>query len=118
MSLVPLGCIDSFSLISFQWKQLAHEIGTRLYGKGVILTAETRPFTAEEVEDALGTWAAFAYGSNCISHSFLSSVGHQLIYSYQLVPRLSRPISSAGSPLTVMKMMACLNLSSRNTKLF
>ncbi|KAG6867983.1 hypothetical protein C0993_008667, partial [Termitomyces sp. T159_Od127] len=49
---------------SFEWKQLAHEIGTRLYKEGVILTAEVRPFTTEEVEDALGSWAAFAYGSN------------------------------------------------------
>ncbi|KNZ81128.1 hypothetical protein J132_03120 [Termitomyces sp. J132] len=49
---------------SFEWKQLAHEIGTRLHGEGAIFTAETRPFATEEVEDALGTWAAFAYGSN------------------------------------------------------
>ncbi|KAG6860706.1 hypothetical protein C0995_008291 [Termitomyces sp. Mi166 len=49
---------------SYEWKQLAHEIGTRLYGEGAIPTADTRSFTAEEVEDALGTWGAFAYGSN------------------------------------------------------
>ncbi|KAG6890491.1 hypothetical protein C0992_000983 [Termitomyces sp. T32_za158] len=51
-------------ICDFEWKQLAHEIGSRLHREGVILTAETRPFTTEEVEDALGSWAAFAYGAN------------------------------------------------------
>ncbi|KAF5384277.1 hypothetical protein D9615_003295 [Tricholomella constricta] len=50
--------------ISFQWKQLAQEIGNRLHSHGALPTAETRSFTEQEAGDALGTWAAFAYGSN------------------------------------------------------
>ncbi|KAF8065200.1 hypothetical protein FPV67DRAFT_173853 [Lyophyllum atratum] len=49
---------------SYNWKQLAQEIGTRLHGLGVIPTAEPRQFTEQEASDALGTWAGFAYGSN------------------------------------------------------
>ncbi|RDB31114.1 Uncharacterized protein C2A9.02 [Hypsizygus marmoreus] len=49
---------------SYQWKQLAQEIGTRLHALGVIPTAETRSFTEKEASDVLGTWAGFAYGTN------------------------------------------------------
>jgi len=54
---------------SFQWKQLAQEIGTRLHANGAIPTAETRSFTDQEATDALGSWAAFAYGSNSRSRA-------------------------------------------------
>ncbi|KAG5637893.1 hypothetical protein H0H81_002778 [Sphagnurus paluster] len=49
---------------SFQWKQLAEEIGQRLHAHGVLPTEEVRPFTDEEAAEALGTWSGFAYGSN------------------------------------------------------
>ncbi|KAG5644664.1 hypothetical protein DXG03_007963 [Asterophora parasitica] len=49
---------------NFQWKQLAQELGTRLHAHGVLPTAETRSFTDEEANAALGSWGGFAYGSN------------------------------------------------------
>ena len=68
MSLASIGRLCQCQFFnSFEWKQLAYEIGTRLHREGAILTAETRPFATEDVEEALGTLAAFAYGSNCMS---------------------------------------------------
>ncbi|KAG6812161.1 hypothetical protein H0H92_004092 [Tricholoma furcatifolium] len=49
---------------SYEWKQFAQEIATRLYAHGAIPTSETRSFTDAEATEALGTWAGFAYGSN------------------------------------------------------
>ncbi|KAK1236185.1 hypothetical protein PQX77_000561 [Marasmius sp. AFHP31] len=49
---------------SYQWKQLAEEVGKRLHAKGVIPTPEARPVTAEEELDVFGAWSGFAYASN------------------------------------------------------
>ena len=52
---------------SYQWKQIAEEVGKRLHAKGVIPTPEARPVTAEEEADVFGAWSGFAYASNCKS---------------------------------------------------
>ncbi|KAF7303425.1 hypothetical protein MIND_00571100 [Mycena indigotica] len=49
---------------TYQWRELAGEIGRRLHAKGAIPTAEPRTLQPEEVQMALGEWSDFAYGSN------------------------------------------------------
>ncbi|KAF9042759.1 NAD(P)-binding protein [Hymenopellis radicata] len=50
---------------TYQWKELAVEIGKRLYAKGVIDTPEPYSVTdAKEELDIFGRWSEFAYASN------------------------------------------------------
>lgn len=49
---------------TYQWKELAAEVGKRLHAKGAISTPEARTVTAEEEADVFGAWSGFAYASN------------------------------------------------------
>ncbi|EEB91684.1 hypothetical protein MPER_09923, partial [Moniliophthora perniciosa FA553] len=49
---------------SYQWKQLAGEVGKRLHAKGVISSPEPRQVTEEQELDVFGAWSGFAYASN------------------------------------------------------
>lgn len=68
---------------TYSWKQLANEIGRRLYAKGVIATAEARALLPSEEEEVLGTWSGFAYGSNCGSQ-LASALSEQSTYDVPL----------------------------------
>ncbi|KAJ6452776.1 hypothetical protein C8R45DRAFT_882741 [Mycena sanguinolenta] len=59
-----LECFYFCATDTYSWKQLANEIGKRLYARGVIATAEARPVSSSEEEEVLGAWSGFAYGSN------------------------------------------------------
>ncbi|KAK7033286.1 hypothetical protein R3P38DRAFT_2921832 [Favolaschia claudopus] len=59
-----LECFYLCATDTYEWRELAAEIGKRLHAKGAIPTAEARPLKPEEVQDALGAWSDFAYGSN------------------------------------------------------
>ncbi|KAK7058924.1 hypothetical protein VNI00_001548 [Paramarasmius palmivorus] len=49
---------------SFQWKELAGEIGKQLFKRGVIGTPEPRMVSREEEVDVFGKWSGYAYASN------------------------------------------------------
>ncbi|KAF7377185.1 Epimerase domain-containing protein [Mycena sanguinolenta] len=59
-----LECYYFCATDTYSWKQLADELGKRLYARGAIATAESRAVSSSEEEEVLGAWSRFAYGSN------------------------------------------------------
>ncbi|KAJ7255639.1 hypothetical protein C8J57DRAFT_598416 [Mycena rebaudengoi] len=59
-----LDCFYFCATDTYQWKQLAAEIGKKLHAKGAIPTAEARALSESEEGEILGAWSGFAYGSN------------------------------------------------------
>lgn len=72
---------DGFYLCAtdtYQWKELAGEVGKRLHARGVLPIAEPRTVTDEEELDVFGAWSGFAYASNCEHQSFPFDLSHSI----------------------------------------
>ncbi|KAF7296397.1 Epimerase domain-containing protein [Mycena chlorophos] len=64
-----LDCYYFCATDTYSWKQLAGELGKRLYAKGALPTPEPRALRPDEERVVLGEWSGFAYGSNSRSRA-------------------------------------------------